>query len=405
VERVARSQAAADVLFGRAMWRTSRVGAGTDALDPAAVRVGLLFLMFRGPRPLERLGGVAPRFFFVPLACSFALGVVQGFADYCDQAAWASTVFTGLLLAACVVWRPSIVPLSNVLNVGKAAILVLAAVLLALRSVLADSSRDGLTGGASTCVIIVFVLCFVSVVQSLAGRVLLFAARARLQQDDSTGAARDLAAAAGERTEDDAFFDVEDVGDEALAVLKIPDADSAADFKANLLPAPGGLLDVPDPSLYDSFFSGTNASVALSASAPAAEKPRAAASPPGAATADDELGDLLLEVALLDIPPTSAVLEVRRLVPPAAVAVVDAVFHDLSRETPPSDDAHAYRPVLSPLAPLAESGNASALRTQVTPSRFTSRGPAQVEGDPLALPIGAAALDSSLGDNDLWGTL
>jgi hypothetical protein len=394
-ERIARSQAAANALFGRAMWRTSRVGAGTDVLDPVAVRVGVLFLGFRGPRPLERIGGVAPRFFFVPLACSFVLGFIQGFADYCDRAAWAAAVVTGLLLVAYAVLRPSIVPLSDVLNILKAVVLFLAAFLLGLRSALPDAHRDDLTRGASACAIIVLILCFVSVGLSFARRVLLWAARARLQQDDRTGAARDLAAAAGERTEgDDLLLFGEGVNDDddtlmSMAVLKIPDASSNAEF-------------VPDASLTKSFLLGTNDSAHdVGPIMRTAEKPRAAA----ATTVDADVDDLLLDGALLETStaPTSM------LARPSLASVVRMGSAGSSTPDLLAGPPDPPRPVLSPLSPLTPNRTVLAPRPPSSSSGIPT-GPTAARGglssgSLVQTLVSNQALTSSPQDDDLWGTL
>jgi len=53
LERAARSRHLAWLLFGRAMWRTSRVTGSQDPsqLDPSATRVRMLFTALRGPKP------------------------------------------------------------------------------------------------------------------------------------------------------------------------------------------------------------------------------------------------------------------------------------------------------------------------------------------------------------------
>jgi hypothetical protein len=280
-QRIARSQTASDVLFGRAMWRTSRVGAGTDALDPAAVRVGVLFLGFRGPRPREKLGFIAPRFFFAPFASSFLLGIIQGFADYCNPAAWAATICTGLLLVTYIKIKPSIVPFANVLNMSMCAVIFVGVFMLALRSVVSGASAyDALSRGASGCAIVVLSLAVFSLVLSIVRRLLLKAAGARLQQDDSTDAARDLEAAAGERTQNE-----EANAETLLAVLNIQDADLAT-----------AVDGAADPLV------GKKQKAGGAKAAAKGSRRAMSVSPPKAETNTDDTEDLLLDLDLLDVP-------------------------------------------------------------------------------------------------------
>jgi hypothetical protein len=202
-ERAARSELAAVCFFGRAMWRPSRVvGAATDVFDPAAARVAPLFISMRPPRRDERFGALAPRYYFVPLTGSLALGLIQGFADYCDAAAWAATVLAAVLLAGALVVRPAIVPLANAKTIAAAAMTFLSSLLLALRSALASETHEVLTDGASACAVILMGLGIGAFVRSLLRRGVLLAAGARLSENN--------------------FVDA-DVSDDLLTVLSIAD--------------------------------------------------------------------------------------------------------------------------------------------------------------------------------------